>query len=372
MGLTEVKEVVHVTSHPSVEVQVKIPQVTSPLSTAAETLRTIVEFLWSHFSFEERQALEGEGTQHQMKSALRSLALLGHYLVSFAEITPRASALELVEAKEEIDRLSFTVAYILDGVESSIMLFHYYFTLKRHPGSRGWYVTLRSRKNVPPLIQELKELLSEQCLFNMGISQVGSEGMDSNLPRVLNSKTLQKRKAEMVSSKSARAWVGLVPAPSAFELEDPKPSTINDFKIVHDLDSLVLKGSQRSSIECLFSETILSLLVPDVSDLFSEEKSIEVVRTFRITPVGAQLTMAMGTSGATMVEVQLTEAAGTSGTTLAKVQLEASTLEVYDLACIKEALKARFAKAEAFEPEARVALQVVEEKMAMLQCDMEA
>ena len=42
-----------------------------------------------------------------MEGALRSLALLGHYLVSFVGIIPGASALELAEAKEEIDQLKY-------------------------------------------------------------------------------------------------------------------------------------------------------------------------------------------------------------------------------------------------------------------------
>ena len=74
-------------------------------------------------------------------------------------------------------------------------------------------------------------------------------GMDPNLPKVLDPKTLWKRKAETTSSKSACAWVGLLPAPPAFELEDPEPSTIDDFKIVqipHDSNSSVLEESQRA------------------------------------------------------------------------------------------------------------------------------
>ena len=42
-----------------------------------------------------------------MEGALRSLALLGHYFVSFVGIVPETLALELDEAKDEIDRLRY-------------------------------------------------------------------------------------------------------------------------------------------------------------------------------------------------------------------------------------------------------------------------
>ena len=42
-----------------------------------------------------------------MISAFRSLILVGHYLINFARITLGASALELAEAREKIDRLRY-------------------------------------------------------------------------------------------------------------------------------------------------------------------------------------------------------------------------------------------------------------------------
>ncbi|KAG1362579.1 putative LRR receptor-like serine/threonine-protein kinase [Cocos nucifera] len=74
---------------------------------AVETLKTMVEFLEGHLSFEERRALDGEGAQCQMAGAFRFLALIGHYLVNFTRITFGASALELAKAREEIDRLRY-------------------------------------------------------------------------------------------------------------------------------------------------------------------------------------------------------------------------------------------------------------------------
>ncbi|KAG1330532.1 putative ankycorbin-like [Cocos nucifera] len=170
-------------------------------------------------------------------------------------------------------------------------------------------------------IPELKELLSKQSLFNVGISQIGPEDYRDGFEfaKSVESKTFWKRKAEMVSGKFARAWVGLLPAPSVFKLEDLEPSTTNDFKIVwipHSSNSLVLEESQRSPIKCLFSKAVLSLPAPNVSDLFPEEESIEVAKTFGIAPA----------------KVQLTEVARTSRTAPARVQLKASTLEDYNLA----------------------------------------
>ncbi|KAG1327756.1 hypothetical protein COCNU_01G016900 [Cocos nucifera] len=122
-------------------------------------------------------------------------------------------------------------------VEYGIALFCYYFTLKRHPGSCGWwYVSPQSdewsfidwgepqeamlkelsfnqclRKDLETLhsfeILELNELLSEQTLFNMGISQVGPEEVDPNLLKMIDSKTLRKKVAEPTGGRSTHAKV---------------------------------------------------------------------------------------------------------------------------------------------------------------------
>ena len=128
----------------------------------------------------------------------------------------------------------FTAACALTAVDPSALLFRLLFTIKNHPGARGWwYVTGRRKKGVSPLIQgaptavqgwkqhfffvsrsdgknwgfaswdelqdvilrelwmddrlrdafnalhssgilDLKELLSEKTLFNIGISSIGS------------------------------------------------------------------------------------------------------------------------------------------------------------------------------------------------------
>ena len=48
----------------------------------------------------------------------------------------------------------FATTYVLAGIEPNITLFLYYYTLKRHPKSRGWwYVTSRGKKNILPLIR---------------------------------------------------------------------------------------------------------------------------------------------------------------------------------------------------------------------------
>ena len=61
MGSIEVTKAIPATSLLPTEMQVETPQVMPSPLTAVETLRIVVEFLWDHLSFEERQALEGEG-----------------------------------------------------------------------------------------------------------------------------------------------------------------------------------------------------------------------------------------------------------------------------------------------------------------------
>ncbi|KAG1355448.1 hypothetical protein COCNU_07G015600 [Cocos nucifera] len=174
--------------------------------------------------------------------------------------------------------------------------------------------------------EELKKLLSEQSLFNMGISQVGLEGMDLSLPKISGPKTLRKRRAELAGGKFAHARVGLLPAPPSSELENLKPSSIDAFKIMripHGSSSPILEGGQRSPVECLFNKAILSLPALDVTYLFPKEEPIEVAGISRIALTGVQLIEAARITGAMMVEVQFTKAARTSGTVPAGVQLEA-------------------------------------------------
>ncbi|EHA8588712.1 hypothetical protein COCNU_scaffold006430G000020 [Cocos nucifera] len=121
-------------------------------------------------------------------------------------------------------------------------------------------------------IPELKELLSEQTLFNIGI--------DPSLPKALGPKTLWKRKVETIGTESARARVELLPTPLTYEIEESKLQDIDEFQII---------------------EAILSLPAPDISDLFPKEKPTEAVKT--------------------------------SGTASDEVELQASALEDYDLAC---------------------------------------
>ncbi|KAG1327688.1 hypothetical protein COCNU_01G016220 [Cocos nucifera] len=160
-------------------------------------------------------------------------------------------------------------------------------------------------------VLELKELLFEQTLFNVGISQVGPEGtidslpynhssfvfrnptlvdglalqiarMDPSLPKALGLKTLRKRKAEKIGAKSAYARVELLLAPPTFEIKESEPQDIDDFQIVqvqHDSSSSVPEG-QRSHVKCLFSEAILSLPAPNVSNHFSKKEPTEASRTF--------------------------------------------------------------------------------------------
>ncbi|KAG1365314.1 hypothetical protein COCNU_12G003140 [Cocos nucifera] len=129
-------------------------------------------------------------------------------------------------------------------------------------------------------VSELKELLSEQSLFNMGISPISFKGADPNLSQLSGSKIFQKRRMEAADGKSTQARVGLLLAPSIFRSEDLEPPTIEGFEIVqisHGSDLSILEGGRGSPIECSFSEAILSLPALDVANPFSEEEPIEVV-----------------------------------------------------------------------------------------------
>ncbi|EHA8590495.1 hypothetical protein COCNU_scaffold019491G000020 [Cocos nucifera] len=255
MGSTEVKEAIPTTSLLSVGMWVETPQATLPLLTAIETLKTIAKFLRSHLSFEERQAL-GEGAQRQMMGALRSLTLIGYYLVNFAKITG-ASTLELAEVREEIDRLRYHLeqekaanANLIKEIDCSAKMLSEAREMidrrndklerarrrievlerRRRPDKRPktsdrerreeegkpQEIVLRDpllgqrlKQDLEALhssrILKLKELLSEQILFNAGISPVSLERMDLSLLKVLGPKIPQKRKAEAMGSKSVCA-----------------------------------------------------------------------------------------------------------------------------------------------------------------------
>ncbi|KAG1360704.1 hypothetical protein COCNU_09G001670 [Cocos nucifera] len=85
-------------------------------SSATDSLKSIIEFLKSYLTPTDRWALDGEGTQHQMASAFRSLALVSHYLASFADASSEFSPLELVEtSKSDTDRL---VPWVAERVPS--------------------------------------------------------------------------------------------------------------------------------------------------------------------------------------------------------------------------------------------------------------
>ncbi|EHA8587514.1 hypothetical protein COCNU_scaffold002508G000010 [Cocos nucifera] len=79
----------------------------APSSLAVNSLRIAAEFLGGHLSPVDKRALDEEGAHYHMVGDLRSLALMGHYLVSFTGITSGVSSLELVKAKEEIDMLKY-------------------------------------------------------------------------------------------------------------------------------------------------------------------------------------------------------------------------------------------------------------------------
>ncbi|EHA8590159.1 hypothetical protein COCNU_scaffold015703G000010 [Cocos nucifera] len=167
-------------------------------------------------------------------------------------------------------------------------------------------------------IPELKKLLAEQILFNMGISQVNPLERGPSLPKLLGLKALRKRKIVQVSC---------------------------------GLDPLALEGSHEISIECLFSETILSLLAPNLSILFSKEEPAsgeEIARTTEgRTPLneGAEISETIP-GGTSKGKKSVTEVVGTSRTMPVRV----------------EELKARVVRVEAFEIEALLVAKTTKEK----------
>ncbi|KAG1327386.1 hypothetical protein COCNU_01G013200 [Cocos nucifera] len=189
-------------------------------------------------------------------------------------------------------------------------------------------------------IPELKELLSEQILFNVGISQVSSEGRDLSPSKALGPKTLQKKKAEVISGRSTRAWAELLLMPPTSEIKEFDPPKIKDFQVVqvpHDSNPLVPKGNSGIPVECLFSEVILSLPALDISDFFPKEEPTKGVETFGVAMDGVQLAEAVETFKIASIGIfktasskaRVIEATETFGTTPAEAPLEASTLEDY-------------------------------------------
>ncbi|KAG1368286.1 hypothetical protein COCNU_14G007540 [Cocos nucifera] len=87
--------------------------------------------------------------------------------------------------------------------------------------------------------------------------------------------------------------------------------------VIINRDLSILERGQRSPIECLFSEAILSLPAPDISNLFLEEELVDVART----------------PNALIVKAQPTMTTGPSGTVPTGVGLHDSILKDYGLAC---------------------------------------
>ena len=117
---------------------------------------------------------------------------------------------------------------------------------------------------------------------------------------MLDPKTLQKRKVEATSGRSACIRVELLPAPPTSEIQESDPHNIEDLKVErvpYYLDLPISKEGLEISVEYLFSEVILSLPVPDISDFFSEKDPTKRAETSRTVMNGVQLTEAMETPG---------------------------------------------------------------------------
>ncbi|KAG1358702.1 hypothetical protein COCNU_08G001480 [Cocos nucifera] len=79
------------------------------------------------------------------------------------------------------------------------------------------------------MFSELKKLLSEQILFNVGLNRVSPEGKNLSPPKALDPKTLRKRKADTIGGRSTHAWIKFLPTPPIFEIEEFNPQNIEDF-----------------------------------------------------------------------------------------------------------------------------------------------
>ncbi|KAG1330673.1 hypothetical protein COCNU_02G006410 [Cocos nucifera] len=152
-------------------------------------------------------------------------------------------------------------------------------------------------------------------------------------------------------------------------------------------------GPEESPIECLFSETVLSLLAPDIFNLFPKEKPVEVLihylngfieRTFELsfemTRHRTEVEMLKVTKDSTSKGAREAFAkikAIEKRTQDAKMVLVKSIEENSHLLGVNEALtlemkalKAWLIEAKVFEEEAQATLKNAEERMASLQGDM--
>ncbi|KAG1364547.1 hypothetical protein COCNU_11G013740 [Cocos nucifera] len=93
----------------SMRIQEEVPQTSSVPSSFfnINNLRVTTDFLRRHLPLVDRLTLEGEDVQHQVSRIFNSLALLSHYLTSFIGAAFGFSPLELVEAKNELEKLKY-------------------------------------------------------------------------------------------------------------------------------------------------------------------------------------------------------------------------------------------------------------------------
>ncbi|KAG1368651.1 hypothetical protein COCNU_14G011190 [Cocos nucifera] len=113
-------------------------------SSAADSLRIVAEFLGSHLAPMDRRALDGEGTQHQLVGAFRSLALIGHYLANFTRAISGFSP-ELVE--EMINRRDDELSRTHQRIE----------ILERQRSEADW-----DYRRAHDVIKRLKRMLTER------------------------------------------------------------------------------------------------------------------------------------------------------------------------------------------------------------------
>ncbi|KAG1368188.1 hypothetical protein COCNU_14G006560 [Cocos nucifera] len=192
--------------------------------------------------------LEGEDIQHQVSGAFNSLASLSHYLASFVGATSGFSPLELMEAKNELEKLKY---YLEQEKAANVDL------IKDIDCSK------KALSEAQKVINRKDDELSKVC------HRIESP-LKAGVP-----KGHHKRKIRIVDERSARIQIEPLSAQQSPVVKEPSLLSVEDFQIIqvpHDSKLPILEEGHEASIEYLFSEAILGLSAPDVPEPFPKEE----------------------------------------------------------------------------------------------------
>ncbi|KAG1368385.1 hypothetical protein COCNU_14G008530 [Cocos nucifera] len=305
-------KVATVTTNLVMEAAVKIAPMVSPVCDVREAkknlsegatetvvidnLRIAAEFLESRLYPIDRRALVGEDAQHLAANAFRSLALVGHYLANFAGVA-EFSPLELVEVKGDLEKFKYYLEQkkaanadlvkkidcseralskareVIDRRDDELSRAHRRIEILE----RQKFEAERDCRRAHDDIKHLRRMLEERR----------EQGPSPH--KALGPKIPQKRRVDATGGRSTHPQVVRVPC---------------------GLDLTVPEGSHETSVECLFSDTILSLPAHNVSDLFLKEELVNEEETIETAVDGTPFT-----EGA---EIFKTVSGGTSKAVLGK------------------------------------------------------